>query len=154
MLAATPSSVPRAPRSPGRTHRRWLIGLTCVFAGRVVAQPLALVASSPYVPPFDAWHSGTLPYCALLASQAGILGWMTWSTLRVGTPAAAPRRATGRWLLAAGATYGLVMLARLALGATVLANRHWFASPLPTVFHLGLAAYLVTYGHFHLRHGA
>jgi hypothetical protein len=68
--------------------------------------------------------------------------------------AARPRRRVGRIVLAAGTVYGAVMLARLVLGATVLSGHQWFARPLPTLFHLDLAAALLTYGHFHYRHGA
>jgi len=35
----------------------------------------------------------------------------------------------------------------------MLRDERWFASPVPTVFHLGLAAYLFVYGHLHARHG-
>jgi hypothetical protein len=45
------------------------------------------------------------------------------------------------------------MLARLPLGATLLREERWFASPPPTAFHLVLAKYLFLYGRLHLRHG-
>jgi hypothetical protein len=35
----------------------------------------------------------------------------------------------------------------------VLSERRWFASPLPTFFHLVLATYVALYGWYHLRHG-
>jgi hypothetical protein len=44
------------------------------------------------------------------------------------------------------------MFMRLLLGATVLREARWFASPVPTAFHLVLAAYLFVYGRFHYRH--
>jgi hypothetical protein len=46
------------------------------------------------------------------------------------------------------------MLARLVLGATVLSSQRWFARPLPTIFHIVLATYLLLCGHYHLRFGS
>jgi hypothetical protein len=65
----------------------------------------------------------------------------------------APRHAKGTLALALGTVYLLTMIVRLVLGATVLSHVRWFASPLPTVFHLVLAAYLLVYGRFHYLHG-
>lgn len=45
------------------------------------------------------------------------------------------------------------MLMRLLLGATILSESRWFTSPVPAIFHLGLAGYLLAYGLFHVRHG-
>jgi len=143
-----------APAPPGRKHRHCLLALTGVFAGRVVAQPLALIVTADALPRFDTWHSGALPYPVLLGSQIAILGWMLRTARGVGTTGAPPKRSAAAWFLTAGAVYAFGMLCRLVLGATLLRDVHWFASPLPTVFHLGLAAYLLTYGHFHLQHGA
>jgi hypothetical protein len=46
------------------------------------------------------------------------------------------------------------MLVRLILGLTVLSGQRWFASPVPTLFHLVLAAYVLLFGHFHYVHAA
>jgi hypothetical protein len=53
-----------------------------------------------------------------------------------------------------GALYFAAMAARIVLGLTVLSDRRWFASPIPTIFHLGLAGFVLLYGHFHYVHGA
>jgi hypothetical protein len=50
--------------------------------------------------------------------------------------------------------YFAAMVARLILGLTMLSDLRWFASPIPTVFHLVLATSLPLYGHFHYVHGA
>jgi hypothetical protein len=39
----------------------------------MVAQPLSLVVHSAFLPPFESWHSGALPYGLLIASQVAIL---------------------------------------------------------------------------------
>jgi hypothetical protein len=55
--------------------------------------------------------------------------------------------------LTIGSLYFLSMVARLLLGLTVLNHQRWFASPIPTIFHLVLAAWVLVYGHFHWVHG-
>ena len=129
----------------------WL--LFALFACRVVAQPLALVVHSPALPPFEAWHSGALPYGLLLASQVLILAASGWTAWRFSTGAVKPSRTVGIAAIAFGGLYFLGMVARLILGATALSDVHWFASPVPTVFHLVLAAYVLLFGHYHYVHG-
>ncbi len=127
--------------------------LFALFACRVVAQPLALVVHSAVLPPFEAWHSGAIPYSLLLASQLLILAASGWTAWRFSTGAVTPRRAVGLAAIAFGGVYFLGMVARLVLGATVLSDVRWFASPVPTLFHLVLAGYLLVLGRFHYIHG-
>jgi hypothetical protein len=63
------------------------------------------------------------------------------------------RRRAGVWWLLAAIVYASAMIVRLGLGLTLLKEVRWFASPVPTAFHLVLAAYLFTYGLYHHRHG-
>ena len=127
--------------------------LFALFACRVVAQPLALVVHSAVLPPFEAWHSGAIPYSLLLASQLLILSASGRTAWRFSTGAVKPRRAVGVAAIAFGGLYFLGMMARLILGATVLSDVRWFASPVPTLFHLVLAGYLLVLGDFHIRGG-
>lgn len=139
---------------PSRRYGAALWLLLCLFVVRVVAQPLAVVVRSPILPPFESWHSGALPYGVLLASQVAILlvlGWTAWR-FRIGDVTA--RRAAGVLALAIGGVYFATMVMRLVLGLTALAHLRWFASPVPTLFHLVLAASLLLYGHFHYVYGA
>jgi hypothetical protein len=125
----------------------WL--LTGLFALRVVAQPAALLVESPGIPSFESWHGGLLPYPVLLVSQVLILGWLarTASCFGSGEVVANPR--LGRVALALGGVYLLAMLVRLTLGLTALADVRWFASPVPTFFHLVLATYVLVWGYAH-----
>jgi len=128
---------------------RWLWILAALFALRVAAQPLALVVEAPVVPRFESWHSGVLPYPLLLGTQIVILAWLVTTAARVSRGAVQPRRMFGRLVLGVAAVYGMTMLMRLVLGATALSEVRWFASPVPTVFHLVLAGYLFVYGRVH-----
>ena len=127
--------------------------LTGLFCLRIVGQPLAAVAHLPGLPAYDAWQGSSLPYPILLATQLGIVAWQCRTTSAVGAGTVRWCRPLGRWLLVASCLYGAIMAARLVLGATILRDVTWFARPVPTVFHLVLAAYLGIYGHLHLRRG-
>ncbi len=129
----------------------WL--LFGLFAFRVVAQPLSLVVNTG-LPAFESWHSATLPYGVLLALQLMILVAMGWTNYRFSIGAVRPRHAVGVAALAFGGVYFVSMLARLVLGLTILSQSRWFASPVPTMFHLVLAGWVLVYGHFHWSLGA
>lgn len=136
--------------------RRYAVGLWLIlvlFAFRVVAQPLALVVHTDLLPPFESWHSAALPYGVLLASQLAILATLAWVAWRFTTGDVVPRRTTGAVTLALGGIYFVTMLARLILGFTAFRDVRWFASPIPTFFHLVLAVSLLLYGRFHYSGG-
>jgi len=124
----------------------WL--LFALFAFRVVAQPLSLVVDIG-LPAFESWHSATLPYGVLLASQLLILAALGWTNYRFSIGAVEPRRSIGLVASTLGGIYFAAMAARLVLGLTVFSHSRWFASPIPTVFHLVLATWLLGYGRFH-----
>jgi len=141
-------------RTPSRRYAPWLWLLLGLFTIRVLAQPLALQVDTPLLPRFESWHSGLLPYPVLVLSQVAIILWLSRTAWMFTTVAIAPRFKLGVVMMALGGVYFAGMVIRLLLGATVLRNERWFASPLPTVFHLVLSAYLVLYGHFHWRYGS
>ena len=45
--------------------------------------------------------------------------------------------------------YFAFMATRLLLGATLLSESSWWHAPIPSVFHLVLAGFLLVAGHFH-----
>ena len=136
-----------------RSYARWLWLLLAVFGFRVVAQPAARLVPG-LLPPFQSWHSSALPYSLLLTSQVVIVLVMGWiaNSYTVGAVSSRPR--LGSLLLGLGSLYFVAMVVRLALGLTVLRDIRWFASPLPTVFHLVLATFVLLVGQFHYRGGA
>jgi hypothetical protein len=128
--------------------------LTGLFAFRVLAQPLSLVIRKSWLPGFDAWQSGAVPYPLLLASQIAILAVFAPGTRAVARGRAQLSRRAGLQLLAVGAIYFVSMLVRLTLGVTTMRGHTWFDRPIPTLFHLVLAASVLVYGHFQWRFGA
>jgi hypothetical protein len=124
--------------------------LTLLFFLRILAQPLSQIV--PALPGFDAWHGGVLPYPALLLSQLAIAATMVVVNLRLARGVLAPRPRLGRGLAMLGTVYFAAMLLRLVLGQTLYAGSPWLDRPLPTLFHLVLAAWLLLLARYHMRH--
>lgn len=127
----------------------WLVGL---FTARILAQPASLVIEASWLPRFESWQGSKLPYPVLLAAQLVILALLSRIALQFTRGAVQPRHRTGIWLLGLGGVYFVAMLTRLVLGATVLTANQWFARPLPTFFHLVLAAFLLLAGYYHYQY--
>ena len=134
-----------------RLHVVILAILLALFCFRVLAQLLQRYQALPFLPPFDAWHSGALPYGVLLASQALIIAFYAWILLRITTNRLRPSRRQGWLFFNVGLIYFIVMAVRLVIGLTGLSSHHWFRSYLPTLFHFVLSSYLIVVGHFHIR---
>ena len=139
---------------PSQRYAPWLWLLLGLFTIRVLAQPIALLVDVPLLPRFESWHSGLLPYPVLVLSQVAIVLWLSRTAWVFTAGAITPRVRLGVAMMALGGVYFAAMVIRLLLGATVLRDERWFASPLPTVFHLVLATYVLLYGHFHWRYGS
>jgi hypothetical protein len=136
-----------------RDYARWLWLLLALFIARVIAQPIALVTSAPFLPPFESWHSGVMRYPVLVVAQLLIIAWCARTAWHFSKGDVTPNYRLGVRMLVLGGIYFAAMLLRLVLGLTVLNTNRWFSSTLPTIFHLVLASYLLVYGHFHFLHG-
>jgi hypothetical protein len=134
-----------------RVHAAVLLVLLAAFLGRVAAQLIQAVRPVDWLPPFDAWHSATLPYGGLLLLQAATVVLCLWAITGLLGGRTNPRRGLGRVLLGIGALYALLMGFRLLAGWSFLAEAAWFRQPLATMFHLVLAAFVLTLARFHLR---
>ncbi|MCK4868126.1 MAG: sterol desaturase family protein, partial [Alphaproteobacteria bacterium] len=117
--------------------------LAAAFLFRVFAQLIQSLWPTPALPSFEAWQGSGLPYPVLLASQAAIVAAMGW---------AIGRRLTGRAVFAPGLhravfwlaiVYFVSMAARLLGGLIWLSDVIWFSRPLPAVYHMVLALFLV-----------
>ena len=131
-----------------------VIGLLLLaFLFRVVSQLVQLWRPVAWLPPFEAWHSGALPYPLLVLAQVLIIVVALWCILRIANGRTRPNPVVGRVLQVLGWIYFGVMVLRLALGLTVLHRIRWFDAPLPSVFHLVLASIVLTLASFHRRGG-
>ena len=136
-----------------KPYTKWLWLCTSLFAFRVIAQLAALLFKPKFLPSFESWHGGVLPYPLLLSTQILIFIWLAWTAWRFSQNNIYPRRRLGMVIIVFASLYFLVMLLRFLLGSTILSDYRWFASYLPAFFHLVLASYLFLYAHFHFRHG-
>ena len=133
-------------------YARLLWVLLALFACRVIAQPLSLVLAAPWLPRFDAWQSGAVPYTLLLLSQIVILALFVPGTRAVSRGIAQFSRRIGIGLLALGTMYFVGMGVRFMLGMTAMRGHSWFDRPIPTFFHLVLAMSVMVYGHYQYRY--
>ncbi len=139
------------PIEAPRVHCVLLAFLIAAFLFRVGAQALQAWAPLPWLPPFESWHSATVPYPLLLVSQLVILAIQFWVLAALLRGRQRPQKWLGVTLLVLGGAYFAFMLFRLVGGQTLLRHVAWFQAVVPTVFHLVLAAFLLVLADFHLR---
>ena len=133
------------------TYVAWLWLLTMAFAMRVFGQALQHWAPQPFLPPVDAFQGSNLPYWLLLSVQLVILAVMTVVCRRVQTGSLAPSARTGTVLTWAGWIYMTVSVGRIVVGLSAPAAPSWFSTWIPAVFHVVLAAYVLTLAYYYRR---
>ena len=134
------------------SRRRYVVILTVLlllFCLRVIAQLLQAWFPRPFLPPFEAWESGAVPYPLLVVSQVVIIAVCARVIWRLHTGVTVPLPKTGKVLLVIGGIYGGLMCLRLIIGLTVATDHFWFSARLPTAFHFVLAGFVLVYGWFH-----
>ena len=136
---------------PSKFHGTALAILLGLFCFRVLAQLLQRYLELPFLPPFDAWQSGAVPYEVLLTSQILIIVFYARILQRIMTRQMQPNRSQGWIFFITGLIYFLAMVLRLAIGLTGLSEHHWFRSYLPILFHFVLSSYLIVVGNFHMQ---
>lgn len=128
---------------------QYLFALLGLFVFRVVAQLIQAVYPTSYLPPFDAWQSGALPYPLLVAFQFVIIFFCLRVIMKIRKNSTERSDKAARIYLTLGGVYLAVMLFRLVAGLTFAPEHQWFGAHLPTLFHLVLATFLITVGLFH-----
>lgn len=119
------------------------ISILFLFKLRVVSQFIQVVYPISFLPPFESWQSGLLPYPILFIFQILIIIWMSNQCLKVARGNIPPNAIKSRILLWLGGAYFLIMLTRLIGGLTILSQHYWFNAKLPTFFHLILSIFLL-----------
>lgn len=133
-------------------HLTLLCVLLGLFLVRVLSQLVQRVGSVAFLPEFEAWHSATLDYEVLLGSQALIVVWCLLVINGVRRDSIKCTLGKARRLLCVGALYFAFMLFRLISSLTFAEEGSWFDSPLPSLFHLVLALFVLCHGHYHWVH--
>ena len=137
--------------SAHRNYAAWLWLFSILFALRVLGQALQLWLPQPYLPPFRAFQGSGLPYWLLLSAQLAILAVMARLAWRAQRGILQPGPRMGRILTWAGGIYMCGSLARIAVGLFVPGAPAWFSTWIPAIFHVVLAAFVLTLAAFHQR---
>ena len=125
-----------------------LVGL---FLLRVLAQLAQLFLNVNWLPSFETWQSGALPYKFLLVFQIVILVILFRIIAQFWNKSPLPNRSKGKLFLTLGGVYFLAMIIRVVLGLTVAKNHFWFDAPLPSFFHLIHASIVLILGYYHYK---
>jgi putative CocE/NonD family hydrolase len=131
-----------------------LSGLLGLFVLRVLAQALVAIGYGTFLPPWEEWFSGLVPYPQLLASQIAILlgyGKVCLDFIRRRGFFVTPRRWLGVLLLTIGSVYFAVMVIRYAIRMSLYPLERWTGGSIPIFFHWILAAFLLVLGTYHRR---
>lgn len=130
----------------------YFVLLLALFLFRVIAQLLQYFFNLPFLPSFEAWDSGTLPYGTLIIVQLFIVFCFLKIIYKIASYKIKPNVKIGYTLITFSTLYFTIMLFRLLAGLTLLKEIKWFVYPIPSFFHLVLASFLILFGYFHLSY--
>ena len=130
---------------------------TLLFVLRVVGQAMVGLGEASFLPPFERWYSGLLPYWLLLPAQIALIVLM----LKIVADFARRngyfvrlKRRTGIVLQVLAGVYALSMVVRYVLTMALHPELRWFTGTIPIWFHFVLAAFIFTLGRHALRHNS
>jgi len=130
---------------------------TVLFILRVSGQVLVGIHEVSFLPPFEQWYSGLLPYPLLLPGQIALIVLM----LKIVRDFARgdgyfvdlkPR--TGTILKVLSCIYFLSMLVRYVVTMVLHPELRWFTGTIPIWLHMVLAAFIFTVGHYQVGRGS
>ncbi len=134
-----------------------LAAFTLLFILRVCGQILVAVVDIDFLPPFEQWYSGLLPYSVLLPIQILIIGAMLKIVLDFAKKSGffiTPKPRAAVFIKWFSYVYFLSMGARYVMTMTLYPELRWFTGTIPIWFHMVLAAFLYTFSHYHLKQGS
>ena len=148
-VAAT-ARVVRSELTAGETAA-YLLLFSMLFLLRVAGQVLVVLRAPSWLPPMRQWH--LMPYRMLLPIQIGFL--IVMALIDVGLaraigPFVDREPGFGRFLIGFSFVYAGAMLVRYAVRMYRLPSERWFGGAIPIVFHFVLAAFLFTWGKYHV----
>ncbi len=134
-----------------KTYSIILSFLIALFAFRVIAQFMQKYTPVSFLPSLEAWQGSGLPYHWLLFSQIILLGIMGRQIFLMTKDRIAPNLKLGKFFLITGSIYFGSMLLRMIAGLTFAADIHWFATTLPSFFHMILASFILVLARYHRK---
>ena len=130
---------------PGRAAT-YLLVLTFLFLIRVAGQVLVWRRAPDWLPPMREWN--LVPYRILLPIQLIFLAALL--AIAATIERVEPRPSFGRFLIGLAIVYAAAMVVRYAFRMWRRPDARWFGGAIPIVFHLVLAAFLLTWGSYHV----
>ena len=127
-----------------------LLLIYCVHVG---AQFIQFINPVAFLPPFEEWHTGSLPYEVMAVSQIIIIFVLLGFVLRVAGGREDLVRKSGQVYLIFGFSYLVLMLFKLGAGFSDVSFQDWIFAKIPSLFHLDLASFLIVVGNYHFRFG-
>ena len=125
--------------------------LSAAFLVRVAGQAVQRWFPQEFLPSFEAWQGSGMPYPALLACQIVIIALLGVAICSMVHRARLLNATGSRFVIVLGCVYFALMLARLALGLTVLGDSGWFTAWISVLLHLSLAVIVILWGRDQLR---
>jgi hypothetical protein len=135
-----------------RTTAWYLLLFSLLFVVRVVGQVFVALRAPAWLPPMNEWN--LMPYRLLLPIQLVFIAGLFAITAGVGSGAgflAEQHPPFGAFLIGLGAVYAGSMVVRYAVRMRRRPEERWFGGAIPIVFHVVLAAFLVTWGSYHVH---
>ena len=132
----------------------FLILFTVLLFLRVIGQLVVVVAAPRWLPPMDQWQSGLLPYPVLLVSQMVVLTFMVLIArdfVRGSGFFVEPHPRGGWFSLWFSASYLAGMILRYIRRMKRRPDQRWLGGTIPIIFHSVVAAFLWTWGIYHVR---
>jgi hypothetical protein len=133
------------------TTAAFLLVLTALFVIRVAGQVLVVRRAPAWLPPMRQWN--LVPYRILFPIQlafVAVMAAIVASLFSGDGPLAEPVPAFGRFLIGFSLVYAGSMLIRYAIRMRRRPEERWLGGAIPIVFHVVLAAFLFTWGVFHV----
>ena len=134
-----------------RTTAGYLLLFSLLFMVRVAGQVLVLLRAPSWLPPMHEWN--LMPYRFLLPIQLAMLaamGVIESSLFRESGPLVERHRGFGWLLIGFSAVYASAMAVRYVVRMRRWPEERWFGGTIPIVFHFVLAAYVFTWGRYHV----
>ena len=132
----------------------WLTLFTVLLFLRVAGQILVALRAPRWLPPMEQWQSGLLPYPLLVLGQAVVLTVMIWICLDFTRGAGSlidPRRPQmGQAVVWFSYVYFGGMIVRYIIWMWRRPDQRWFGGTIPIIFHSVVAAFLYTFGRYHI----
>jgi len=128
----------------------WLF--TALLFGRVLGQLVVARFAPTWLPPFEQWQSGLLPYPVLVVGQVTVLTLMIWISADFSRGAGfwiEPRPRLGLAALVWSFMYFAAMIARYVIRMARRPDQRWLGGTIPIIFHSVVAAFQWTFGTFH-----